>query len=356
MKNRLQNKKIMIAVVVIAIIVVLGIGSFVFYSINLNPVSSKSDTVSFEVKQGDTTSTVIARLKENNLIKNTTVTKLYVKFHGLNDVKAGNFLMDRSWDTAKILAILNDPSKAATDQVKITFKEGMWAKDVAKLLDEKLGIPRKELLALWNNDTYLKELMKSYPYLTKEILNKDYKVKLEGYLFPETYTFKKDADAKEVTKIFLDHFYTVYKKYETDIKKSKMRVQEIITLASMVQYEASTKKDMDMIAGVFYNRLNQNMPLDSSVTVCYALYDDMKSGEDCEVNTQIKSPYNTYRKTGLPIGPILNPGEDAIHAVLNPKKNDYLYFVADIYGNGSVHYSKTLAQQEANIDKYNLRK
>lgn len=356
MKKQLQNKKLMIAIVAVAIVVVLGIGSFVFYSTNLKPVSATSETVSFEIKQGDTSSSVIARLKENNLIKNTTVTKLYVKLHGLNDLKAGNFLMDRSWDTAKILEILNDPSKAAADQVKITFKEGMWAKDVAKLLDEKMGIPRKELLALWNDDTYLKELMKSYPFLTDEILNKNYKVKLEGYLFPETYTFKKDANAKDITKIFLDHFSTVYEKYAAEIKKSDMSVQEVITLASMVQYEASSKNDMDMIAGVFYNRLNKNMPLDSSVTVCYALYDDMKSGEDCEVNTQIESPYNTYRKTGLPIGPILNPGEDAIHAVLNPKKNNYLYFVADIYGDGTVYYSKTLTEQEANIDKYNLRK
>ncbi len=95
--------------------------------------------------------------------------------------------------------------------------------------------------------------------------------------------------------------------------------------------------------------------MESSVTVCYALYEDMTSGEDCEVNTDIDSPYNTYQNEGLPIGPILNPGKDAIQSVLNPKNNDYLYFVADIYGDGTVYYSKTLQEQEANIDKFNLR-
>ncbi|MEG0275032.1 MAG: endolytic transglycosylase MltG, partial [Longicatena sp.] len=123
-----------------------------------------------------------------------------------------------------------------------------------------------------------------------------------------------------------------------------------------VQYEAAKKSDMDMIAGVFYNRLKQNMPLQSSVTVCYALYDNLTSSDDCEIQTDINSPYNTYQVSGLPIGPILNPGEEAIHAVLNPKDSEYLYFVADIYGDGTVYYAKTLNEQEANIDKYGLRK
>lgn len=356
MKKLLKIKKICVALLVVVIVVVVGIGCTLFYSMSLKPASSASEPVSFEVKQGEASGTVVANLKANNLIKNTTVTKLFIKLHGLNDLKAGNFIIDRSWDTAKILEVLNDSKQASADQIKITFKEGMWAKDIAKLLEQKLGISSKELLSLWNNDTYLKELIKKYPFLTKDILNKNYKVKLEGYLFPQTYTFKKDASAKAITTAFLDQFNVIYKKYEVAIKKSNMSVQQIITLASMVQYEASSKADMDMIAGVFYNRLNKDMPLDSSVTVCYALYDKMKSGEDCEVNTQIDSPYNTYQRKGLPIGPILNPGEDAIHAVLYPKKNDYLYFVADIYGDGKVHYSKTLAEQEANIDKYHLRK
>ena len=187
-------------------------------------------------------------------------------------------------------------------------------------------------------------------------MNAQYKVKLEGYLYPETYSFHKDATAKQITETFLDQFQKTIAPYEADIKKSGMSMQEVITFASIVQYEASTKEDMEMIAGVFQNRLKQGMTLDSSVTVCYALYDDMTSGEDCEVNTHIDSPYNTYKNAGLPIGPILNPGAMAIQAVLHPKANDYLYFVADIYGDGKVYYARTLDEQEANIDKYNLRK
>lgn len=356
MNNVLHNKKIMIPAIIVVVILVLGIGSFAYYSNALSPVSSKSESVSFEIKPGETSDVVLGNLKEQNLIKNTSMAKIYLKIHGMNDLKAGTFTLNRSLSTREILDILNSADAAKDEQVTITFKEGMWAKDVAALIESKMGLSKDELLALWNDDAYLKTLMDKYPFLSEDILNSQYKVKLEGYLFPETYTFKKDANAKEVTETFLTHFATIFEKYKNDIDKSGFSVQEVVTFASVVQYEAATKSDMDMIAGVFYNRLNKDMPLQSSVTVCYALYDQMTSSDDCEVNTGIDSPYNTYQYPGLPIGPILNPGEEAIHAVLHPKNNDYLYFVADIYGDGKVYYAKTLQEQEANIDKYNLRK
>lgn len=354
--NLLQQKKIMVIAILISIIVVLGIGGCLFYTSNLKAVSSNKNDVVFEVRAGETSDIVLVNLKEEKLIKNPTIAKLYMKFHGLTDIKAGFFSISSSMDTKEIVAILNDNSEAKAKQVRITFKEGMWAKNMATLIEEKMGVSKDELLSLWNDDTYLKEQISVYPFLSEEILNSQFKVKLEGYLFPETYTFKKDASAKDITKTFLDHFQTVYDTYATQIKSSTYSTQEIITLASMVQYEAATKKDMDLVAGVFFNRLAIDMPLQSSVTVCYSLYDKMKSADDCEVNSDIDSPYNTYLHNGLPIGPILNPGEDAIRAVLYPQASDYLYFVADIYGDGSVHYATTLAEHEANVDKYNLRK
>lgn len=91
---------------------------------------------------------------------------------------------------------------------------------------------------------------------------------------------------------------------------------------------------------------------ESSVTVCYALYEDYEHAEDCELNSNIDSPYNTYLNAGLPIGPILNPGKDAIDAALHPQESDYLYFMADIYGDGKVYYAKTLEEHEANVSQY----
>lgn len=356
MKKQLKNKKVLIALISVCIVLAAALSVFIYYKTGLKAVSSRETPTSFQVQPGETSEAVLDKLQTQELIRNKTVAKLYMKFNGLSDIKAGNFKLDARWDTPKILETLNDSKQANADDIKITFKEGMWAKDVAALIEKQTGVKAGELLALWNDDAYLNTLIKKYSFLSRDILNAQYKVKLEGYLYPETYSFHKDATAKQITETFLDQFQKAIAPYEADIKKSGMSMQEAITFASIVQYEASTKEDMEMIVGVFQNRLKQGMTLDSSVTVCYALYDDMTSGEDCEVNTHIDSPYNTYKNAGLPIGPILNPGAMAIQAVLHPKANDYLYFVADIYGDGKVYYARTLDEQEANIDKYNLRK
>lgn len=351
-----KNKKLCIVFIVCGIVLVMGISSVLFYTQSLKPMSSKGEEIAFEIEEGQSSDIVLSNLKKQGLIHNTIVAKFYMRNQNLGDLKFGAFLLDTSWDLKTILKTLNDSKMANQNMVKITFREGIWAKDIAASLQDKLGVDQNELLSLWNDEAYIRSLMKTYPFLTEDIFIEGTRVKLEGYLFPETYFFEKDVSAKEITETFLDHFQTIYERHLDDLKKSSMSMQEIITLASMVQYEASTKEDMGMIAGVFFNRLADGMKLQSSVTVCYALYDNLTSGEDCEVNPELDSPYNTYMKEGLPIGPILNPGEEAIDAVLHPTDNDYMYFVADIYGDGKVHYAKTYEEQLANQEKFNLNK
>lgn len=356
MKKQPKNKLVVIGIVVLAALILLLGGGFFYYSSNTSAISSKSETITFEVVSGDSIDSITKRLEEQKIIKSAFATKLNAKLNGLQDIKAGSFSLDKSWDSKKILQVLTDAKEAKGNEVTITFREGIWAKDIAVELEKQLGIPATQFIELWNDDAYLKELIAQYDFLSEELLNDQVRVKLEGYLFPETYSFAKDATTKEITKTFLDHFESVYTKYKDDIAKSGKSLHDIITLASIVQYEASTPEDMKLVAGVFYNRMNVDMNLGSSVTVCYAMYEDLTGPDDCEVNTNIDSPYNTYIHKGLPIGPIENPGETAINAVLHPTDSEYLYFVADIYGDGKVHYSKTLKEQEANIDKYNLRK
>ena len=127
-----------------------------------------------------------------------------------------------------------------------------------------------------------------------------------------------------------------------------------MTLASMVQFEGKTAGDMRTIAGVFQNRIDQHYRLQSSVTVCYALY-EYDSWLDCEMNADIDSPFNTYVIDGYPIGPIDNPGLDAIKAVLEPEQTDYMYFIADVYGDGTVYFASTYEEHCENIDKYLTR-
>lgn len=349
------KKPYLIALISVAVIFILALGSFFYYDNSLKPASDISKKVSFEIVQGDTIDSVIGRLEDQDLIKNATTSKLYAKLNGLNHIKAGMFEIDPSNDTKTILAYLNNSESAKLDESSITFKEGEWAKDMATNIEKSTNVKAADLLVLWNDEAFLKKMMDKYDFLDESILNSEYRVGLEGYLFPETYNFNKKTTGEEITIRMLDEFNRIYNKYKDQFDKSGKSVHEIITMASIIQYEAREKNDMYKISGVFANRLNIDMPLQSSVTVCYALYDQLNSWEDCESNPDIDSPYNTYLHTGLPIGPILNPGEIAIDAALNPQEHDYLYFMADVYGDGSVYYSKTLKEHEALVDKY-LRK
>ena len=349
----MKNRKVLITLIaVVSMLLVIACG-FLYFQLSLQPASSQSQSVEFTVEQGESTNSVIARLDDEDIIRNATMAKIYNKFAGL-EAKAGNFILDPSWSTQEILRFLNNASNSGGGGIRVTLREGLWAKDVAAELEGALGIPAAELIALWNDESYLRELISQYEFLSEDILNPAYRVKLEGYLFPETYSFAKGCDAREATKIMLDHFQTIYDKYKGDINSSGMTVHEVVTFASVIQYEATKREDMFLIAGVFKNRLNAQQTLGSSVTICYALYEEHENAWDCETNSGIDSPYNTYLNLGLPVGPVSNPGEDAFNAAIHPEETDYYYFLADIKGDGTVYYSHTLQEHEEKLHELGL--
>ncbi len=315
------------------------------------PISNDREVVVFEVRSGDSVTKVAQNLQEKGFVRSS----LYVRFvsanKNLSAIKAGEFALDKSWSVQEILETLNDASLAIPDQVRVTLPEGFWAKDIARRMGENTNVTAEELLELWNDETFVREMIDKYDFIDESIINPNSNVYLEGYLFPETYDFFSDTTAKAITVRLLDQTQRVYTRNKNIFDQSDLSVREVFILASIVQYEANTEKDMKLVAGVFYNRLDINMMLQSSPTVCYALY-EFESWLECERTTNIDSLYNTYRYAGLPPGPILNPSEMALIATLNPTPSDYLYFMADVYGDGTVYYATNLAEHEANVDKY----
>ena len=347
----MKSKKILI-VILSFLIVVLGVvgGAYAYYVSNLSPVSEQSQEVDFVIESGESVDSVLSRLETEGIIHDALMTKVYMRLSELTNIKAGNFILDTSWNTKQIVAHLNDSTKAGSEQVMITITEGMWAKDIAKKMEQHTNVTAEELLTLWNDKDYIVELSKKYSFITEECLNSQ-RVYLEGYLFPETYMFLEKTSARAITERFLNHTQSILDKYADQIAATEMSMHEVMTLASIVQYEGSSEKDMKLISGVFMNRIDMGMKLQSSVTVCYALY-EFDDWMDCETNYQMASDYNTYYINGLPPGPILNPGEVAIKAVLEPTESDYLYFMADVYGDGTVYYAKTYAEHARNVSKY----
>lgn len=351
-KNKTKKKKSSGFVLLLGLVLVCFLGAFGYYKLSLTAVNEDKES-EFAVETNESLNSVLKRLKQEGFIKNEFTVKLYVKLNNNVSLKAGVYDLNGYMSADEILATLSDASKAHFDDVTVTIVEGEWCKHIANTMEQYFDVSSEELLELWNNEEYIRSLMSDYPFLTEEIFNEDSRYLLEGYLMPNTYAFKKDSDADAITRRFLDQTLKVYNKYQAQIEASSLSIHELFTLSSIVQYEAGKVEDMKLIAGVFYNRMDNGMALQSSVTVCYAL--DMEKEDDwknCETNPDYASPYNTYRIKGLPPGPILNPGEAAIEATLNPTESNYFYFLADVYGDGTVYYSETYSQHLAYKKKY----
>ena len=350
-KRKLKVGRLLVILLVICLLI--GGGVFLSYSNAQKPVQSQSEEIAFTIDSGESFSQVAKHLKERGIIKSDFWAKVYAKQHDLGNLKMGQYTLDKSWDLNKILTYLNDPRAAAVDVDSVTIIPGDWVKHIAYKISEKTNLTQDELINEWNNVGYIQSLMADYPFITDEVFNENIRNKLEGYFAPNTYEFFRETSVDDGTRKILDESLIIYNKYADQMAKSSLSIHQIYTLASIVQYEAGDVQNMKMIAGVFYNRLAAGMPLQSSVTVCYAI--DRTQDDDwmsCEVNSNFDSPYNTYQVQGLPPGPIMNPSEAAIEAVLNPTASDYYYFMADVLGDGTVYYAKTLAEHNANVAKY----
>lgn len=305
---------------------------FFWFNSMLKPRDITSEVfVSFEVDRNSNARELAQKMKEEGLIKNSFVFNVYARLNKLDaKIKSGKYLLSSSMAPAEILDKLVS-GNAIDESVKTTIPEGSNLEKVALILEKNKLISKESFV----------EKAKVHFFKEKYSFLKDFPSdnSLEGFLFPDTYYFSPGEKASYYIERMLDRFKDVYfDKIEPQLREKKdMNLYELITLASIVEAEAVLEKERPIIAGVFYNRLNVDMPLQSCATVEFAL------GEHKEVlsnkDTQINSPYNTYINTGLPPGPIGAPGLSSILAVLNPKKVDYFYFVAK--GDGSHVFSIT---------------
>lgn len=350
-KKKSKIPYIILGVVLVIIIAGVAYGWTTYQNLN-KPVTDSSEEVRFIVKSGSSVSSLLDDLENEQIIQSAFASSIYLRINPVeSNLKAGEFVIDKSWSLEEMLLYMSDSSNILVDTVNITFIDGQWARDFASEIEQNLGINAQEMLDLWNDETYLKELIDQYEVLTEDILHPETIVKLEGYLAPETYQFYIDATSKEVTERLLSQSETIYLKHKEAFDASELSIHEVYSLASIIQFEAARPEDYGLVASVFLNRLEVPMRLEASVTVCYALY-DYETWQECETNIDIDSPYNTYIIDGIPIGPISNPQEAAIESVLYPTESDYYYFVNDVYGDGSVHFARTFAEHTENVNTY----
>ena len=345
MTKRRRPKPLLIIIVVILIIILTGL---ITYNVMISPIdkSSKAD-IEVVVPPGTNTTKIGKILKEKHLIRSATFFKVYIKLNNIKSLKASTYTLKKSMTLNEIITVLEKGNSYNPDAIKLTFKEGKRVTDYIKTIASNTNHTEEEILAQFNDIDYIKELTKKYWFLTEEILDPNIYYPLEGYLHPDTYYFKnKDVDIKTIIETMLSETEEILSKYKNEVGQN---INKYIIMASMVELEGTNTTNRKMIAGIFNNRLAQNMNLGSDVTTYYALQHPMTSDLTvAEFNTD--NPYNTRSKSmagKMPIGAICNPSISSIEASVNPTPSDYLYFVADKHG--EIFYTKTLQEHNKKV-------
>ncbi|MGX8679755.1 MAG: endolytic transglycosylase MltG [bacterium] len=347
MKKKKSRRKYRIRRLLVLIVLVLlligSAGGLLYYHNSLTAPSHENQPVIFTVTTGESNMQVLNGLYEAGLIKNKLASEIHMRLEK-PAIKANTYALNKNMSFPKILEIIQQARSSYVVENKLTIKEGARLKNIAKLVAKALHENEEDILKEWSDPAFIRSLAKDYWFLDPdEMLAEDVRYPLEGYLYPDTYYGSgSDQSLDRLTRLFLDEMKEKLTPYRTSITKMGMTPHQFLTLASIVQCESLYEEDMPKIAGVFINRLENDMRLQSDVTVNYAL--DRTGVNVSQSMMKTDSKYNTYVYKGLPVGPIATVQQKVIKATANYTKHDYYYFFAK--KDGSVIYSKTYKEHE----------
>ncbi|HFI0715547.1 TPA: endolytic transglycosylase MltG [Streptococcus suis] len=359
---------VIMSVVVLAVLIT-GITGFIWIKSSLAPVDTKAtESVQVEIPEGSTTLDIGKILVENKLIKNATVFNYYSKIKSYNNFQSGFYNLNKTMsvdDIAKALQESGTPTPQKEPAGKILIVEGYTLTQISQAItnntktedkNDKTPFTSEEFMATVTNPDFINRMVAAYSQLFASLPTADSGViyQLEGYLFPAVYEYTEETTMEELVEQMIAAMDARLQPYYETIAAKNLTVNEVLTLASLVEKEGSTDEDRRNIASVFFNRINSGMPLQSNIAILYAqgkLGQETTLAEDAGIDTNIESPYNIYWKAGLMPGPVDSPSVSAIEAVINANTTDYLYFVADVT-TGTVYYAKTIEEHDQNVAKY----
>lgn len=319
------------------LLVIIAIGGFAYwmYAAIAAPVEHENADRYVTIDQGLGSNSILQILEENNIIQSPLATKLYLRFFDQGtQLQAGDYLFPSPISPKEVLAKLKDGKRRTKS---LTIPEGWTRFEIAKRLAAQFptepALDEKEILALMNDVSLIKDM-------APEAKN------LEGYLYPTTYEVELDAHPKDVITKMVHQFKSVWEPgWDAQAKKIGRTKQEIVTIASLIENESKVAEERALVASVIYNRLEQGIPLGIDATNVYIAkllnrWDGIIHKSDVEVD----HPYNTRKIYGLPPGPISSASKSAYEAALNPAKTDFLYYVLNVEkGDGSHHFYATAA-------------
>ena len=329
-------QKVLIAVAIFVVVLVIGgvVAARQYYYQNLEPVSASQREITVTIEKGSTVAQIGELLQEKGLIRNATVFAQYVRNKGAQEqLKAGTYALRPSYSVEEVVTVL---THGAVQKDLLTILPGQRLDQVRQTFIDA-GYSAEEVDAALNPDQY-----KDHPAL----VDKPVDVNLEGYLYPESFQRTAETQASTIIRQSLDQ---MHQRLTPDLRKqlteNSLSLYENLILASIVEQEVSIPQDRAKVAQVFLKRLGMDMKLESDPTVRYGA---VLAGKGPVLTFPTR--YSTYEYKGLPPTPISNVSESSLRAVANPANTDWLFFVAG--DDGTTHFSKTLEEHEATIEKY----
>lgn len=346
MRNRKNRKNS--AIVGAATLVVLFA---IYIQLQLSPVGSTSSkkVVDVTIAAGDSTRTIMDKLETAGAIRNASMFYYYVRLtgHG-SDFRAGTYTISLDASRSDIVRILTGKQVGIFKRMKFTIPEGFTAKQIAERLASKGYANKEEFMNLLQQPgTFEGQALADIPTDSKQL------IRLEGYLFPDTYILPVNSTEQEIIQTMVSEFDQKLDQlpsgWKEQMAERKLTLHDVLTVASLIEREVVVGKERPIVASVIFNRLAIGQPLQIDATVQYLLpeqksrllYSDLK----------IDSPYNTYKVKGLPPGPIANPSLASIEAAIYPAKTNYYYYVTKKDGTSEHLFATTYAQHLNNIAK-----
>ena len=332
---------------------------------SLQPVDASSKQyVTVQIPEGANVQTIGSTLEKSGLIKHGVIFAFYAKYKNYSDLKSGYYNLQKSMSTEDIIHELQKGGTAEAQEpalANLTIPEGYTIDQMAQAVGQLQGDFKEPLtadafLAKVQDDSFISQEVAKYPSLLESLPTKESGVRyrLEGFLFPATYSIKESTTLESLIDEMLAAMDKTLAPHYSTIKSKNLTVNELLTIASLVEKEGAKTEDRKLIAGVFYNRLNLGMPLQSNIAILYAqgkLGQKISLADDAGIDTTINSPYNVYTKAGLMPGPVDSPSLDAIEASINQTKSDNLYFVANVT-DGKVYYAATQEEHDRNVAEH----
>ena len=332
---------------------------------SLQPVDASSKQyVTVQIPEGANVQTIGSTLEKSGLIKHGVIFAFYAKYKNYSDLKSGYYNLQKSMSTEDIIHELQKGGTAEAQEpvlATLTIPEGYTIDQMAQAVGQLQGDFKEPLtadafLAKVQDDSFISQEVAKYPSLLESLPTKESgaRYRLEGFLFPATYSIKESTTIESLIDEMLAAMDKTLAPHYSTIKSKNLTVNELLTIASLVEKEGAKTEDRKLIAGVFYNRLNLGMPLQSNIAILYAqgkLGQKISLADDAGIDTTINSPYNVYTKAGLMPGPVDSPSLDAIEASINQTKSDNLYFVANVT-DGKVYYAATQEEHDRNVAEH----